>query len=112
MNRPVFSSRQPETVFRLLFNSLKGLALQSEHYLAKNGFLISRNLSVNSAGQSETEIIENLAIIGTLSDVLHNLPKRSETNKFVEDVLIRECLVQFVSDYPQYADRLDRFIRG
>lgn len=114
MNRPVFSSRQPETVFRLLFNYLKGLDMQSEHYLdlAKNGFLIIRNLSVNSAGQSETEIIENLAIIGMLSDVLHNIPKRSETNKFVEDVLIRERLAQFISDYPQYADRLDRFIRG
>ena len=88
--------------------------MQSEHYLdlAKNGFLIIRNLSANRAGQPETEIIGNLAIIGALSDVLHNLPKRSETNKFVEDVLIRGRLVQFVSDYPQYADRLDRFIRG
>jgi len=114
MDRPLFSSRQPETVFRLLFNYLKGLDMQPDHYLdlAKNGFLIIRNLSVNRLGQPETEIIGNLAIIGALSDILHNLPKCSEKNEFVEDVLIRERLAQFISDYPQYADCLDRFIRG
>lgn len=88
--------------------------MQPEHYLdlAKAGFLIIRDLSANRIGQPEIEAVRNLAIIGALSDVLHNLPKRSEANGFVENVLIRERLAQFISDYPQYADRLDRFVRG
>lgn len=79
--------------------------------VARQALTLIRNLSDYQRGSAPDDIQmrQNLAVIGELSDALHNLPDMNKYDDFRHHLTLSK-LIAFIRRYPNYAVYFERCI--